>query len=58
MEHLDASVDFDELTQLGTMMGSGGINVMDEDTCMVNTTKASLSFLKAQTCGKCTTGCT
>jgi NADH:ubiquinone oxidoreductase subunit F (NADH-binding)/(2Fe-2S) ferredoxin len=53
-EHLDAAVDFDELTRLGSMMGSGGMIVMDEDTCMVNVAKYFLGFLKSESCGKCT----
>jgi len=53
-EHLDTRVDFDELTKLGSMMGSGGMIVMDEDTCMVNVAKYFLGFLKAESCGKCT----
>ena len=53
-EHLDAAVDFDELTRLGSMMGSGGMIVMDEDTCMVNVAKYFLGFLKGESCGKCT----
>ena len=53
-EHLDAPVDFDELTKLGSMMGSGGMIVMDEDTCMVNLAKYFLGFLKEESCGKCT----
>ena len=53
-EHLDARVDFDELTKLGSMMGSGGMIVMDEDTCMVNIAKYFLGFLKDESCGKCT----
>ena len=44
-EHLDARVDFDELTKLGSMMGSGGMIVMDEDTCMVNVAKYFTNFL-------------
>ena len=52
--HLDARVDFDELTKLGSMMGSGGMIVMDEDTCMVNVAKYFLTFLKQESCGKCT----
>jgi NADH-quinone oxidoreductase subunit F len=51
---LDAKVDFDELTKLGSMMGSGGMIVMDEDTCMVNVAKYFLTFLKDESCGKCT----
>ena len=53
-EHLDVPVDFDELTKLGSMMGSGGMIVMDEDTCMVNVAKYFLGFLKEESCGKCT----
>jgi NADH-quinone oxidoreductase subunit F len=53
-EQLDAPVDFDELTRLGSMMGSGGMIVMDEDTCMVNVAKYFLGFLKSESCGKCT----
>ena len=53
-EHLDAPVDFEELTKLGSMMGSGGMIVMDEDTCMVNVAKYFLNFLKDESCGKCT----
>ncbi len=52
--HLDARVDFDELARLGSMMGSGGMIVMDEDTCMVNVARYFLSFLKEESCGKCT----
>lgn len=52
--HLDARVDFDDLTKLGSMMGSGGMIVMDEDTCMVNIARYFLSFLKDESCGKCT----
>lgn len=51
---LDTPVDFDELTRLGSMMGSGGMIVMDEDTCMVNVAKYFLEFLKKESCGKCT----
>ena len=51
---LDEPVDFDRLTELGSMMGSGGMIVMDEDTCMVNIAKYFLQFLKEESCGKCT----
>jgi len=51
---LDEPVDFDRLTELGSMMGSGGMIVMDEDTCMVNVAKYFLGFLKEESCGKCT----
>jgi NADH:ubiquinone oxidoreductase subunit F (NADH-binding)/(2Fe-2S) ferredoxin len=53
-DKLDARVDFDELTKLGSMMGSGGMIVMDEDTCMVNVAQYFLNFLKEESCGKCT----
>jgi len=53
-EHLDARVDFDELTKLGSMMGSGGMIVMDEDTCMVHVAKYFMNFLQKESCGKCT----
>jgi len=53
-EHLETCVDFDELTKLGSMMGSGGMIVMDEDTCMVDVAKYFLGFLKNESCGKCT----
>jgi NADH-quinone oxidoreductase subunit F len=51
--YLDAPVDYDQLTKLGSMMGSGGMIVMDEDTCMVDTAKYFLNFLKSESCGKC-----
>jgi len=53
-ESLDEPVDFDRLTELGSMMGSGGMIVMDEDTCMVKMAKYFLQFLKDESCGKCT----
>ena len=51
---IDTLVDFDELTKLGSMMGSGGMIVMDEDTCMVDTARYFLDFLADESCGKCT----
>jgi len=53
-EYLDEPVDFDRLTELGSMMGSGGMIVMDEDTCMPSVAKYFLQFLKDESCGKCT----
>jgi NADH:ubiquinone oxidoreductase subunit F (NADH-binding)/Pyruvate/2-oxoacid:ferredoxin oxidoreductase delta subunit len=50
---LDIPVDFDELTKVGSMMGSGGMIVMDEDTCMVDVARYFLEFLKGESCGKC-----
>ena len=52
-QYLDTPVDFDELTKLGSMMGSGGMIVMDEDTCMVDVAKYFIEFLKGESCGKC-----
>jgi len=51
---LDIPVDFDELTRVGSMMGSGGMIVMDEDTCMVDVARYFLNFLVEESCGKCT----
>jgi NADH:ubiquinone oxidoreductase subunit F (NADH-binding)/(2Fe-2S) ferredoxin/Pyruvate/2-oxoacid:ferredoxin oxidoreductase delta subunit len=50
---LDLPVDFDELTKVGSMMGSGGMIVMDEDTCMVDIARYFLKFLAGESCGKC-----
>lgn len=50
---LDMKVDFDELTRAGSMMGSGGMIVMDEDTCMVDIARYFLDFLSDESCGKC-----
>jgi len=53
-EHLlDLQVGFDELTQAGSMMGSGGMIVMDEDTCMVDVARYFIAFLTDESCGKC-----
>jgi len=54
-EKLDIPVDFDELTKAGSMMGSGGMIVMDEDNCMVDVAKYFLDFLRDESCGKCVT---
>ncbi len=53
-EHLDTPVDYDELSKLGSMMGSGGMIVMDENNCMVDVAKYFLTFLEEESCGKCT----
>jgi NADH-quinone oxidoreductase subunit F len=53
-QYLDSPVDFDELTKLGSMMGSGGMIVMDENTCMVDVANYFLSFLEEESCGRCT----
>ncbi len=51
---LDLSVDYDSLISVGAMMGSGGLVVMDEDTCMVDVAKFFLNFTQSESCGKCT----
>jgi NADH:ubiquinone oxidoreductase subunit F (NADH-binding)/(2Fe-2S) ferredoxin len=50
---LDMKVDYDELSKAGSMMGSGGMIVMDEDTCMVDIARYFLDFLSDESCGKC-----
>jgi NADH-quinone oxidoreductase subunit F len=50
---LDLKVGFDELTKVGSMMGSGGMIVMDEDTCMVDVARYFIEFLSDESCGKC-----
>jgi len=50
---LDLPVDFDELTKAGSMMGSGGMIVMDQDSCMVDVAKYFINFLQEESCGKC-----
>ena len=50
---LDLEVGFDELTEAGSMMGSGGMIVMDEDTCMVDVARYFIEFLTDESCGKC-----
>ena len=51
---IDTSIDYDNLLRIGTMMGSGGMIVMDEDTCMVDIAKFFLEFTVDESCGKCT----
>jgi len=51
---LDTPIDYDSLQAIGSMMGSGGMIVMDEDTCMVNIAKFYLDFTQEESCGKCT----
>ena len=53
-ELIELPVDYEALTQAGSMMGSGGMIVMDENTCMVDVARYFLSFLKDESCGKCT----
>lgn len=52
-EHLDIPIDYDNLISIGSMMGSGGMIVMDEDNCMVNIAKFFLEFTVDESCGKC-----
>ena len=52
-EHLDVPIDYDNLKAIGSMMGSGGLIVMDEDTCMVDIAKFFLEFTVDESCGKC-----
>ena len=52
-EHLDLPLDFDSLKSIGAMIGSGGLVVMDEDTCMVETARFFMHFTQNESCGKC-----
>ncbi len=54
-ERFDLPIDYDSLTEAGSIMGSGGMIVMDEDTCMVDVAKYFTNFLKDESCGKCFT---
>lgn len=51
---LDIPIDFDAISEAGAMMGSGGMVVMDEDTCMVNVARYFMDFIQKESCGKCT----
>ena len=53
-EHLNVSMDYDSLKELGAMMGSGGLIIMDENTCMVDLARFFLDFIQDESCGKCT----
>jgi len=53
-EHLNVPMDFDSLIELGAMMGSGGLIIMDENTCMVDIARYFLDFIQDESCGKCT----
>ncbi|HCC35826.1 MAG TPA: NADH-quinone oxidoreductase subunit NuoF [Ruminococcaceae bacterium] len=53
-KHFDIQIDYDNLTAIGSMMGSGGLIVMDEDNCMVDIAKYFLDFTVDESCGKCT----
>ena len=52
-EHLNLPLDFDSLKSIGAMIGSGGLVVMDEDTCMVETARFFMEFTQKESCGKC-----
>ena len=52
--HLNTPIDYESLTQLGAIMGSGGLVVMDEKTCMVDTARYFLEFVQEESCGQCT----
>jgi len=52
-KHLDTPIDYDNLTEVGSMMGSGGMIVLDEDDCMVSVAKFYLDFIVEESCGKC-----
>lgn len=53
-EHLDVKIDYESLTALGAIMGSGGMVIADEDTCMVDFARYFMSFTQQESCGKCT----
>jgi len=53
-QHLNVPVDYESLTELGAIMGSGGLVVMDEDSCMVDIARFFLEFVQEESCGKCT----
>jgi len=53
-EHLNVPVDYETLTELGAIMGSGGMVIMDEDSCMVDVARFFLDFVQDESCGKCT----
>lgn len=54
VDHLDTPIDFDNLIALGSMMGSGGMIVLDEDNCMVDVARFYMEFIVDESCGKCT----
>ncbi len=53
-EHLDTPVDYEEIAKVGAIMGSGGVIVMDENTCMVDMARFFMEFIQDESCGKCT----
>jgi len=52
-DHLDAEIDYDSLSKLGAIMGSGGLVVTDEDTCMVDLARYFMNFVQEESCGQC-----
>jgi NADH:ubiquinone oxidoreductase subunit F (NADH-binding)/ferredoxin len=52
-QHLNVQIDYESLREVGAIMGSGGLVVMDEDTCMVDVAKFFMGFITAESCGKC-----
>ena len=52
-EYLDLPIDYDSLRDIGAIMGSGGLIVMDQDTCMVDLARYFLTFVQSESCGKC-----
>ena len=52
-EHLDLNISYDALTSVGSMMGSGGMIVMDDTSCMVNVARFFVEFCMTESCGKC-----
>ncbi len=54
VQHLNVKVDYESLKELGAIMGSGGLIVMDEDTCMVDLARYFMEFIQEESCGKCT----
>lgn len=54
MELLETQVDYDRLVSTGAVMGSGGMVVMDQDTCMVDVARFFMNFIREESCGKCT----
>ncbi len=52
-QHIDIRIDYESLKEFGAMMGSGGLVVMDEDTCMVDVAKFFMDFIQRESCGKC-----
>jgi NADH:ubiquinone oxidoreductase subunit F (NADH-binding)/(2Fe-2S) ferredoxin/Pyruvate/2-oxoacid:ferredoxin oxidoreductase delta subunit len=53
-QHLDTPVDYEEIAKVGAIMGSGGVIVMDENTCMVDMARFFMDFIQEESCGKCT----